>query len=360
VAAADILTAARRSPFAGQASFALRLWASVSLALLLAFWLQMDNPSWAGTSAALVCQPSLGASLRKANFRLIGTLAGALATVGMMAAFPQDRWGFLLELAVWCGICGFLASVLKNFASYAAALAGYTAAIIASSAISDPSNTFLLAVWRGSEIALGIVCAGLVLVLTGRGTARARAASTIANIARETGLGLRATLHAAGAPMRDSSDERRALIARAVGLYALLDETVGESADLRVRSGTLQAAVDGLYAALSGWRMVATHLEAASPAQAAADAAPALAVLPQGPAIMTTAETSPAATRDRCGEAARRMNAAAPQGDNGIGAALVLHGVASALNGLEQALNGVALLARLIHRHSWDSVAGVA
>jgi Fusaric acid resistance protein family len=44
--------------------FGLRLWASVSLALYIAFWLELDNPYWAGTSAAIVCQPHLGASLR--------------------------------------------------------------------------------------------------------------------------------------------------------------------------------------------------------------------------------------------------------------------------------------------------------
>jgi len=46
-------------------TFGLRLWASVCLALYVAFWLGLDNAYWAGTSAALVCQPHLGASLRK-------------------------------------------------------------------------------------------------------------------------------------------------------------------------------------------------------------------------------------------------------------------------------------------------------
>ena len=32
--------------------FGLRLWASVCLALYVAFWLELDNASWAGTSAA--------------------------------------------------------------------------------------------------------------------------------------------------------------------------------------------------------------------------------------------------------------------------------------------------------------------
>ena len=57
--------------------FGVRLWASVCLAMFIAFWLQLDNPFWAGTSAAIVCQPQLGASLRKGWFRMIGTLVGA-------------------------------------------------------------------------------------------------------------------------------------------------------------------------------------------------------------------------------------------------------------------------------------------
>ena len=37
--------------------FGFRLWASVGLALFVAFWLELDNPYWAGASAAIVCQP---------------------------------------------------------------------------------------------------------------------------------------------------------------------------------------------------------------------------------------------------------------------------------------------------------------
>jgi len=64
--------------------FGLRLSASVCLALYVAFWLQLDSAYWAGTSAAIVCQPSLGASLRKGWFRLIGTVLGALIIVALI------------------------------------------------------------------------------------------------------------------------------------------------------------------------------------------------------------------------------------------------------------------------------------
>jgi uncharacterized membrane protein YccC len=41
----------------------LRLWLAVCLALYVAIWLELDNAYWAGASAAIMCQPSLGACI---------------------------------------------------------------------------------------------------------------------------------------------------------------------------------------------------------------------------------------------------------------------------------------------------------
>src|SRR5437016_13551563 len=92
--------------------FGLRLWASVSVALYVAFWLELDNPFWAGTSAAIVCQPQLGASLRKGWFRMIGTSLGAVMSVVLVACFPHDRVLFLGGLALWGAVCAFVATLL--------------------------------------------------------------------------------------------------------------------------------------------------------------------------------------------------------------------------------------------------------
>jgi len=90
--------------------FAIRLWASVCLALLVAFWLELDNPYWAGASATVVCQLQLGASLRKGWFRMIGTVAGAVVIVVLTAWVPQDRIAYLGLLALWGGLCAFAAT----------------------------------------------------------------------------------------------------------------------------------------------------------------------------------------------------------------------------------------------------------
>jgi hypothetical protein len=150
--------------------FGVRLWASVCLALYVAFWLQLENPYWAGTTAALVCQPHLGASLRRGWFRLIGTIVGGAAIVVLTKCFPQDRAGFLVGLATWGAVCALATTVFRNALGIAAAIAGSTAAIIASDelgAIGGPNGqAFVLAVIRCSEICIGIVCAGIILAGT--------------------------------------------------------------------------------------------------------------------------------------------------------------------------------------------------
>jgi len=243
--------------------FGLRLWAAVCLALYIAFWLELDNAYWAGTTAAIVCQPSLGASLRKGSFRMIGTALGAVAVVVLTACFPQSRIGFLLGLTIWGAICGFIATLLRNFASYAAALAGYTAVILASDLLGATGGAkgevFTLAVTRVSEICIGIVCAGIVLAGTDFGRARQRLASQLAAISAEITRGLFAML---AAPVgQETRSIRRDLIRRAIAIDPIIDEAIGETSDLRYRLGGLHAALEGLFAALLGWRMVANHLE---------------------------------------------------------------------------------------------------
>jgi uncharacterized membrane protein YccC len=88
--------------------FGIRLAAAVSLALFTAFYLQLETPSWAGTSAAIVCQPIVGSSLFKGVFRMIGTVVGAVAAVILTAMFPQNRAEFLVGMLLWVSLCSFV------------------------------------------------------------------------------------------------------------------------------------------------------------------------------------------------------------------------------------------------------------
>ncbi len=327
--------------------YALRFAASVCLALYAAFYLQLDNPTWAGTSAAATCQPILGASLRKGGFRVIGTLVGAAFIVLLTACFPQDRIAFLAGLALWGAACAFVNTILANFAAYAAALAGFTAAIIAGDALDDPTQTFALVVSRASEISLGVVAATVVVSLTSFGQARKQLGAEIAVVATATLDHLAADLAAAGGAGEDPRPARRALIGRAAALSPLVDQALGEASDVRRQQGTLQAGVDSLFGALSAWRSVSAHLRLLAPGQARSAAQAARLALPQA---MRDARPGcgalrhlddPAGTRDGCAAAAAAV-AAEQAGDPS--ARLVLERVADGLRAAAQSFNAVALL----------------
>jgi uncharacterized membrane protein YccC len=244
--------------------FGLRLSASVCLALYIAFWLQLDNAYWAGASAAAVSQPTLGASLRKGWFRMIGTLTGATYIVVLTACFVQNRTAFLIGLALWGGACALVATLLRNFASYAAALAGFTAVIVASDELGSTGGAtggaFMFAVTRAGEICIGIVCAGLILGATDFGGARRRLASILASLTQQITTQFVATLTAARSTTPDTQPIRREFIRRVIALDPTIDQAIGESSQLRHNSYRLQQAVYGLIDALAGWRTVVSHL----------------------------------------------------------------------------------------------------
>ena len=330
--------------------FGLRLWAAVTLALFVAYWLELDNAYWAGTSAALVCQPQLGASLRKGWFRMIGTIVGAVVIVLLAVCFPDDRVAFLIGLALWGGACAFGATVLRNFAAYAAALSGYTAAIIAGDQLGPTGGVngdiFMLAVTRLSEITIGIVCAGVVLAGTDFGGARRRLAMLLAALATGITTGVTRTLAMAGSELPDTQPVRRDFIRRVMALDPLIDQTIGESSQIRYHSPVLQKAVEGLFIALSGWRAVANHLVRLSDGQARADTATVLQCLAQElrPLEQEGAArwmADPIRLHRDC-ETASRLLSAMPIETPSV--RLIADETAAALMGMTQALNGLALL----------------
>jgi uncharacterized membrane protein YccC len=244
--------------------FGLRMWASVCLALYVAFWLQLDNADWAGTTAFIVSQPQLGASLRKGWYRMIGTVVGAAMVVVFTGFFPQDRVAFMVVLALWCAVCAFGSTVLRNFASYAAALAGYTTVIVAADtlgATGGPSpDVFMLAVMRASEICVGIVSAGVVLAGTDLGSARRGLAELVAALGAEIAGRFSVMLARAGVgELPPTQPVRRELTRRVVALDPVIDQALGEASQLRYHSRILQQAYHGLFASLDGWRCCRTR-----------------------------------------------------------------------------------------------------
>ncbi len=245
--------------------YGLRFWISVSTALFVAFFLQLNEPFWAGTSAAVACLPQVGPSLRKGWLRLIGTGIGAVVGVLLAACFAQNRPAFFIALAGWGAVSAFSTTLLRNYSSYAAALMGYTAAIVAGGALGDTGGVhadtvFQLAVWRFTEICVGIVCAGVIRILTDRGDAEQRLAKAIGDLVPDM---LQRFHDALATDMRDGTSTqalRREFIKRTIALEPIMEQAMGESSRIRFSSPLLQRMTDGLFSVLAGWRAVEIHI----------------------------------------------------------------------------------------------------
>jgi uncharacterized membrane protein YccC len=206
----------------------------------------------------------------------------------------------------------------------------------------------MLAITRASEICIGIVCAGVVLAVTDLGGARRRLASQLAALSAEITGRLATAFSLLGPDLSETRPVRRDLLRRVIALDPVIDEAIGESSDLRSHSPKLQATVGGLFAALSGWRMVAVHLERLPSDQGRREADLIQRNLPQelrsapvrGEATNWT--VNPFRVRTACAAAVRAM-AGLPDGTPSL--RLLADQTAQALIGIQRALDGLLLLA---------------
>jgi uncharacterized membrane protein YccC len=318
--------------------YGLRLSASVILALFVPYRLEFDSGFWAGITATVVCQPSLGSSLRKARVPAIGTFVGAVAILLLTAAFPQNRPGMLLGLALWIGVCGFFASVLRHFASYGAALAGFTTAVIFADVVNAPGDTFIVAATRTSEICVGIVSVTVVVMLTSVGDGRRRLAENLSRVAQQTAAGLADTL-AIGPDTATSRSRRRDLIRNVIELEGLIEEAKAEAPDLRHRSQILHAGTEGLFSAISAWQGIANHFNAVWDDVGGRDAAGLhpMVLDATGGDWIDRAEC----VRESCNAAARQV-LAIPVDE--VATRLLVDRVAEALLDLQRAANALVLV----------------
>ncbi|WP_105902870.1 FUSC family protein [Vibrio gangliei] len=152
---------------APQWRYALRNSIAIILALYIGFVLELDKPYWAMTSAAVVGFPTFGGVISKSLGRIVGSFIGAFASILIVGYSINEPWLFVFYMAMWLSICTYVASHFENNVAYAFALSGYTAAIISYGMVNttDIHTLFTVAQARVCEVVLGIVCAGVMMMI---------------------------------------------------------------------------------------------------------------------------------------------------------------------------------------------------
>jgi uncharacterized membrane protein YccC len=115
-----VTTAVDRHPivFAGLPlsawTFAVRIWLAIVLALYISFWLELEAPSSAAVTAAILALPTRGQVLEKAVFRLIATAIGVAASITIVSLFAQTGSLLLGAFAAWLGVCVYGVGLLDG------------------------------------------------------------------------------------------------------------------------------------------------------------------------------------------------------------------------------------------------------
>ncbi len=138
-------------------AYAIRIWLAVILALYVSFWLELDAPSSAAITVAILALPTRGQGLNKAVFRLLATGLGVAASFVIVGVFAQSGVIMLWVFAAWIGLCVFVVGTLDGNRAYAASLGVTTVAIVAIEQIDAPQQVFDAGIARGSAIVIGVL-----------------------------------------------------------------------------------------------------------------------------------------------------------------------------------------------------------
>ncbi|RWQ22840.1 FUSC family protein [Mesorhizobium sp.] len=324
--------------------FALRTVSAGLIALLAAYALKLDHPQWAMMTVFIVAQPVAGMVLAKGFYRLLGTLVGGVAAIGITTVFGTTPWVLVTVLAVWIGICTFVSSLLRNPEAYGAALAGYTAMIIGLPAFGQPHLVVDLAIARCAEIVLGIVCAGL----TSRLILPKLASDAIVSRLKRCILDLATYADGAfsGGDPATLSALHRKLITDAQTLGEMRAYARLEAPSFAPRAHPVRRTIGQLLSALSAARALHSH---AAPKNAAL-----IPVRSELQSLVSELATKPGALNDTAlwmarldaiaGNARQMPDASTEQGDDRVGTITRLTIAADFADALKQVLRGLDAL----------------
>lgn len=122
---------------------------AVSLALLVGFSQNLDNPYWSAlTIYVLMSQPQTGAIRSKALFRFGGTLAGGSAAIALTALFGSSVGMLLFAFALFISGAFYLRLLDRTPANYFWFATALTAAVVGITHLQSPDTIFGIAIAR--------------------------------------------------------------------------------------------------------------------------------------------------------------------------------------------------------------------
>src|SRR5262252_4496373 len=246
---------------AGSWAFGIRIWLAVVVALVASFWLELEVPSAAAVTVAILAEPTRGRALEKACFRLIATVIGVTAAIVIVALFSQARDLLLAAFALWVGLCVYAAGLLDGNRAYAAVLSGYSVGLIAIQQIDAPDQVFQSGMERGAAIAVGIAAIALVNDLLAAPDSHPQLAARLTALHRRVRDYARAVLRDAASDVTAA-----ALLGDSAALRPEIAGLTPESASGSIRSAAARSTAVALVSQVHSVRVLSTVVATADPA----------------------------------------------------------------------------------------------
>ncbi|HEY6630248.1 MAG TPA: FUSC family protein [Rhizobiaceae bacterium] len=250
-------------------AYAIRIWLAAVLALYVSFWLQLDSPSSAAITVAILALPTRGQGLDKAVFRLMATGFGVAASFIIVGVFAQSGIIILWVFALWIGLCVFIVGLLDGNRAYAASLGVITVAIVAIEQIDTPQQVFDVGIARGSAIIVGVLAITFINDVLGAPDHHPKVSAGLKSLRSRVLAYGRGAMLGQAMPVVAAAGLLRDITAMRPDIAAL----TAESSSGAARAASARSAMVELVVTFSAMRALA----AVSP-----DAATSLAALPDG------------------------------------------------------------------------------
>lgn len=139
----------------------------LALSIMLFYWLALtldwSQPKYGALAVAVCATASVGASINKGIFRIVGTAIGVLIGFAFLAVFAQNRIGMMLLIAAYLSVNCYI--IQKSRFKDAWMMVAMTPLIVWASTYMNVENAFDIGVTRFLETTAGVGVYSLVSVL---------------------------------------------------------------------------------------------------------------------------------------------------------------------------------------------------
>src|SRR5271155_992444 len=237
--------------------FAIRTWLTAMLALYLSFFFQLESPYWTLLAVWILAQPTPGMMLSKSLYFSLGTVAGAVLGIVLIALFAQTPELFVLALALLVAASTVASNLLTNFRAYGAVLVGYTAGIVAAGAINTPDQVFFIGTARAAAILTGAGCSIFVNSIFAPHRSEATTRDKLLTILKDAA---RRAAYSWKAENATRLQIGRKLIFELIALNTLIEYAAAESATFRLQANQARSLLAHIFSLISARRALDAHL----------------------------------------------------------------------------------------------------